>query len=74
MKNPVTLIGAVLVLLGLAALIHPSVKMPAHRTDVETLGHTFEIETQRIVQIPGILSAVVMIAGAGFVLLGTRRP
>jgi len=74
MKSPITLVGAVLVLLGLAALIHPEVKMPAHKTDVETFGHKFEIETQRIVQIPGILSAAVMIAGAGLVLLGTRKP
>lgn len=73
MKKPLmTLFGAILVLLGLAALIHPRVKMAAHKTEVEVLGQKLEVETQRIVEIPPIVSGLVIVAGAGLVLLASR--
>lgn len=73
MKKPLTLFGALLILLGLAALVHPRLKMPAHKTEVEVIGQKLEIETQRIITIPGIVSGLVIVAGAGLILLDTRK-
>lgn len=74
MKKPRTLIGILFILAGLAALIHPRLKMPAHKTEVQVIGQKLVIETQRIVTIPAIVSALVIVAGAGLVLLSIRKP
>ena len=73
MKGLLALIGLLLIVAGLAALIHPRLKMPARKTEVEVIGQKLEIETQRIVTIPGIVSGLVIVAGAGLILLDTRK-
>jgi len=73
MKGLLALIGLLLIAAGLAALIHPRLKMPARKTEVEVIGQKLEIETQRIVTIPGIVSGLVIVAGAGLILLDTRK-
>jgi len=66
--------GAVLILLGIAALIHPDLKMPAQKTEVQVLGQKLEIETRRIIEIPAVVSGLVVVAGAALIFLGTRKP
>jgi hypothetical protein len=73
MKRARMLVGAVFILLGLLALIHPRVEMPARKTEVQVLGQKLLIETRRIVTIPSILSGLLIVAGMGFVLLGPRK-
>jgi len=73
MKGLLALIGLLLIAAGIAALIHPRLKMPARKTEVEVIGQKLEIETQRIVTIPGIVSGLVIVAGAGLILLDTRK-
>jgi hypothetical protein len=73
MKGLLALVGLLLIAAGLAALIHPRLKMPARKTEVEVIGQKLEIETQRIVTIPGIVSGLVIVAGAGLILLDTRK-
>lgn len=73
MKRARTLAGAVLVLLGLLALIHPRVEMPARKTEVQVVGQKLLIETRRIVTIPSILSGLLIVAGMGLMLLGPRK-
>ena len=73
MKGLLALVGLLLIAAGLAALIHPRLKMPARKTEVEIIGQKLEIETQRIVTIPGIVSGLVIVAGAGLILLDTRK-
>ena len=73
MKGLLALIGLLLIAAGLAALIHPRLKMPARKTEVEVIGQKLEIETQRIVTIPGIVSGLVIVAGAGLILLDTQK-
>jgi hypothetical protein len=72
MKKATILFGAILVLLGLAALIHPRVAMPARRTEVQVLGQQLLVETRRIVTIPPILGGLLILAGAGLIFLGPR--
>jgi len=73
MKGLLALIGLLLIAAGIAALIHPRLKMPARKTEVEVIGQKLEIETQRIVTIPGFVSGLVIVAGAGLILLDTRK-
>ena len=73
MKGLLALVGLLLIAAGLAALIHPRLKMPARKTEVEVIGQKLEIETQRIVTIPGFVSGLVIVAGAGLILLDTRK-
>ena len=72
MKTATMMFGAVLILLGLAALIHPRMEMPAKRTEVQVLGQKLLVETRRIVTIPPLLSGLLIVAGAGLVVLGPR--
>jgi len=73
MKGLLALVGLLLIAAGIAALIHPRLKMPARKTEVEVIGQKLEIETQRIVTIPGMVSGLVIVAGAGLILLDTRK-
>jgi len=73
MKGLLALVGLLLIAAGIAALIHPRLKMPARKTEVEVIGQKLEIETQRIITIPGIVSGLVIVAGAGLILLDTRK-
>jgi len=72
MKRARTLAGAVLILLGLLALIHPRVEMPARKTEVQVVGQKLLIETRRIVTIPSVLSGLLIVAGMGLMLLGRK--
>jgi len=73
MKRVRTLFGAALLVLGLVALIHPRVEMPAQKTEVQVVGQKLLIETRRIVTIPPILSGLVMVVGIGLMLLSPRK-
>ena len=73
MKRARTLCGAAFIVLGLVALVHPRVEMPAQKTEVQVVGQKLLIETRRIVMIPPILSGLLMVAGIGLMLLGPRK-
>ena len=64
--------GSLVILLGIAALIHPRVDMPAKRTEVQVLGQKLLVETRRIVSVPPILSGLLIVAGVGLMILGPR--
>lgn len=72
MKKAMIVIGAVLMLLGIAALIHPRLDMRAKRTEVEVFGQKLLVETRRIITIPPILSGLLILAGAGLIVLSPR--
>ena len=67
------ILGVVLMLIGVATLIHPEVKMPAKKREVDVAGQKLIINTQRIVMVPPVLSALVIVAGAAVVFIGTRK-
>lgn len=71
-KKSAVLFGVVLILLGVAALVHPRVEMPAKRTEVQVFGQRLLVETRRVVTIPPILSGLLIVAGAGMIVLGPR--
>lgn len=65
--------GAILILLGLAALIHPEIRTRAKKDEVQIGGHKVIVETRRFFEIPAALGASVMLAGGALVFLGVRR-
>ena len=73
MKRPTIVMGVLFILLGLVALIHPRIQLPARKTEVEVAGQRLLIETRRIVTIPSILGGLLIVAGASFMILGPRR-
>jgi hypothetical protein len=65
--------GAILILLGLAALVHPGVQTRAKKDEVQIGGHKAIVETRRFFEIPAALGVSVMLAGGALVFLGLRR-
>jgi hypothetical protein len=73
MRRSTTLVGTLFILLGLLALIHPRVEMPARKTEVQVVGQKLLIETRRIITIPSILSGLLIVAGMSLMIFGPRR-
>jgi ribose/xylose/arabinose/galactoside ABC-type transport system permease subunit len=73
MKTFLVTLGVVLMLMGAAALIHPELKMPEHRREVEVAGQKLIINTRRIVTVPAVWSGIAIVAGAGLVFAGARK-
>lgn len=71
--NFVAILGVVVIGLGIAALVHPRVMMPASHREVEIGSRKVIMETRRIVEVPRILGAVIIVCGAGLVFLGARK-
>ena len=67
------LAGIVLALLGIAALIHPELDMPANREEIQIGSEKVPVETRRIIDIPRILGGMIVLAGGGLILLGTNK-
>jgi hypothetical protein len=71
------LAGIVLVILGAAALIHPELSMSAKREEIIQIiqigPDKVQIDTRRIIDIPRIFSGMIVLAGGGLLLLGTKK-
>jgi hypothetical protein len=71
--NFFVIFGILLAVLGLAALLHPEIKMPAKR-EVLQIGPTkVPVETRRIVSVPPVVGGLIIVCGAGVVFLGARK-
>jgi hypothetical protein len=73
MKKFLLVVGAVLILFGAVTLIHPELKMPAKRREVDVAGQKLIVNTQRIVTVPPVLGGLVILAGAIVVFIGARK-
>lgn len=71
--NFFSVLGVLLVVLGLAALLHPEFKMPAKREEIEIGPMKVPVETRRIFTVPPVLSGIIIVCGAGMMFLGARR-
>jgi hypothetical protein len=74
MRALIALLGAVFLLAGLAGLIHPRVMMPAKRSDVWVGKQELKMETRQVVIIPTSMGVLAILAGAGLLYMGIRRP
>ena len=73
MKKFFVTLGIVLLLIGAATLIHPELKMPADKREVNVEGQKLIINTRRIVTVPAVLSGIVIVAGVALVFAGARK-
>jgi hypothetical protein len=71
--NFFVIFGILLTLLGLAALLHPEIKMPAKREELEIGPMKVPVETRRIVKVPPAVGGLIIVCGAGLVFLGARE-
>lgn len=68
------LVGSLLVIAGVAALIHPRVLLPAQTEEKPAGNSKLIIETRRILRVPMPYAVVVVIAGCGLLFLSTQNP
>jgi ribose/xylose/arabinose/galactoside ABC-type transport system permease subunit len=73
MKKFLVTLGVVLMLIGVATLIQPEVKMPSNQREVDVAGQKLIINTRRIVTVPVVLSGFAIVAGAGLVFVGLQK-
>ena len=72
--HPFALLGAFLMILGIASLIHPNLAMPAKKTEVQ-IGSTKAImETRRIIEVPAALAGFLIFSGGALGFLGVWQP
>jgi hypothetical protein len=72
--NFLIIVGTLLAALGLAALLHPDIPMPAKRDELQIGPMKVPIETRRIITVPPVVGGLILACGAGLVLLGARKP
>lgn len=70
--NFFVIFGILVAVLGLAALVHPEIKMPAKREELLIGPMKVPVETRRIVSIPPVVGGLIVVCGAGLVVFGAR--
>lgn len=65
--------GVLIILLGIYAMIRPNLLMPAKRETLEIGGQKVMMETRRVVAVPRLLSGLVIVCGAGLILLAMPK-
>ncbi len=72
MRRALMIIGVVLILLGIAAVLHPTYTY--HRQEQVAKIGSFQatLDEEKIAQIPVAATAAVLIAGLALVLIGAR--
>jgi len=71
--NFLTILGVIVIGLGIAALVHPRIVMPASHREVEIANRKVIMETRRVVGIPPILGGLIILCGAGVMFLGAQK-
>lgn len=71
--KPLTLIGVILVALGIAGLVVQYVPIRETRTVVDAGPIQIQQETERRIPIPTIAGVIAVIAGLGLAIVGQRR-
>ncbi|MGH9711805.1 MAG: hypothetical protein ACRD5M_00695 [Candidatus Acidiferrales bacterium] len=71
--NIFSIIGVLLVVLGLAALMHPEVKLPAKHEEIQIGPMEVPVETRRVFTVPPVVGGIIIVCGAGLVFLGARK-
>ena len=71
--KPVVLFGALLIVLGIAAVIHPRFSRSERQDVVQVGALQATVETRRVFTIPPLLSGLVIIAGAWLIFVGSKK-
>lgn len=73
MKTFFSFAGLVLIALGFFSLVHPEIKMPAKKEEVQIGPMKVPIETRRIIDVPPIAAGIAILAGGGVLFFGLRK-
>jgi hypothetical protein len=65
--------GLGLIAAGLFSHVHPEIRMPAKREEVQIGPMKVPIETRRIIDVPPIAGGIVILAGGAVLFFGLRR-
>ena len=71
--NNFTLVGFLVIVIGILSLVYPRIPMPASEREVGIGDTKLIMKTQRIVVIPRVLGALVVVCGVGLVTAGIRK-
>ena len=72
MKRALMIIGVVLILLGIAAVLHPTYTYHQQQQVAKIGSFQATLDEEKIAQIPVAATAAVLIAGLALVLIGAR--
>jgi hypothetical protein len=71
--HPFVVMGVLFLALGIAALVHPNLRMPSKKKELEIAGERTIIETTRIIQLPKAFAILLLVGGGTFIFLSTRK-
>lgn len=71
--KPLSIVGLVLIVLGLAALAYQGFTYKSRETVLDIGPITATAERQKTVPIPPIVGIVAVVAGAGLLIAGSRK-
>jgi hypothetical protein len=66
-------LGVILVLLGVAALVHPQISYRTDERDIQVGTMKARMETRRILHIPGVVAGMVILSGVAIAVLGFKK-
>jgi hypothetical protein len=72
--NSLAIFGFLFIALGIAGLVHPNIVMPAKKQEIEIAGSKVIMETRRVVTIPKVLGALLVLAGGAALFLSQVNP
>jgi uncharacterized membrane protein YczE len=72
MRKGLTILGVVLLLAGIAALIHPNFTYTKHDEVMKVGPIEAKVEKQETVQVPTGVAVLLVVAGLGLVVLGSQ--
>lgn len=74
MANQIAVVvGALLLLIGIAALVRPVMPYSTHEEVLRVGPLQTTVEKQESVRVPPAVSVLILLAGAGFLVLGVRK-
>jgi hypothetical protein len=71
--HPIAIVGVLLILAGIAALIHPQVMLPASDREIQIGNNKAIISTRRVIAFPMPFSIILILCGAAQIYLVRRR-
>jgi len=71
--HPIAIVGVLMVIAGIATLIHPRIEMPAQEREIQINDNKAIISTKRIIAFPIPFSIILIVAGATQIFLVRRR-
>jgi hypothetical protein len=72
MKRFVTILGVILLILGVTGLVHPNFSYHKQEEVAKIGSFKATINEEKVVEVPAPVSIVMLVAGIGLILLGPR--